>query len=87
MIELRKKGVLHHKLFRICEPVCAQRLLNAAWLFKDAVFDRLALINDIRDVFAADISRHANCLSGYLLKYDRMMSKIMENQDKEIEGL
>ena len=33
------------------EAVCAQRLLNAAWLFKDDVFDRLALINDIHDVF------------------------------------
>ena len=80
---MKVKQKKHHKLFVIREPRCAQRLLNAAWLFKDIVFERMVLMNDIDDVFGADVSRHNICLSRYFHRYNSTMAVIMENQQKE----
>ena len=44
-----------HTLYRICEKAMAQKLLNAAMLFKDHVYNNTVVMCGIGDVFAADI--------------------------------
>ncbi len=43
----------------------AQKLLNAAMLFKDHVYTETATMCEIDDVFAADILHHDHCCKGY----------------------
>ena len=40
-----------HTLYRVCEKPMAQKLLNAAMLFKDRVYTETAAMHDINDVF------------------------------------
>ena len=48
----------------------AQKLLNAAMLFKDHVYTQTASMSDLHlgDVFAADILYHDHCRKGYFNK-------------------
>jgi hypothetical protein len=54
-----------HKLFRICEKPMAQKLLNAAMLFKDHVYTQTVVMCEADDVFAADIQYHDPCRKEY----------------------
>ena len=67
----------------IHEKPCAQRLLNAAWLFKGEVFTRMVLMNDANDVFGRDVSHHKKCLGNYFATSNSMMETITENYNKE----
>ena len=40
-----------HKLYRICEKPIAQKLLNAAMLFKDEVYTEIASMSGVGDFF------------------------------------
>lgn len=72
-----------HKLFRICEKPMAQKLLNAAMLFKDHVYTETAAMRDVDDVFAADILYHDHCCKGYFNKYNTKIDEIMKNLELE----
>ena len=61
----------------------AQKLLNAAKLFKDHVYTETATICEINDVFAADIQYHDHCHKGYFNKYQVKIDEILENLEME----
>lgn len=72
-----------HTLYRICERPMAQKLLNAAMLFKDCVYTETATMSNVGDVFAADIHYHGNCWKAYFRKYHTKIDEIMKNLEME----
>ena len=84
---VKHKQKKDHKLYIIREAPCAQKLLNAAQLFQDDVFNRMALMNDIHDVFGADVSRHNICLTRYFNAYNKKIDVILENYRNENNAL
>ena len=74
---IRQKKI--HKLFRICEKSMAQKLLNAAMLFKDHVYTETAAMHEVNDVFAADILYHDHCCKSYFYKYNAKIDEILKN--------
>ena len=72
-----------HTLYRICEKPMAQKLLNAAMLFKDHVYTETAALCEVEDVFAADIRYHAHCCKGYFNRYQAKIEEILKNLDME----
>ena len=63
----------------------AQKLLNAAMLFKDQVYTETAAMCDVNDVFAADILYHDYCCKAYIYfnKYQAKIAEIMGNLEME----
>ena len=57
----------------------AQKLLNAAMLFKDRVYTETAAMHDVNDVFTANILYHDYCCKAYFNKYQAKMAEIMGN--------
>ena len=57
-----------HTLYRVCEKPMAQKLLNAAMLFKDQVYTETAAMCDVNDVLAADILYHDYCCKAYIFQ-------------------
>ena len=72
-----------HTLYRVCEKPMAQKLLNAAMLFKDRVHTEIATMHDVTDVFAADILYHDYCCKAYFNKYQAKIAEIMGNLEME----
>ena len=72
-----------HTLYRVCEKPMAQKLLNAAMLFKDQVYTETAAMSDVNDVFAADILYHDYCCKAYFNKYQAKIAEIMGNLEME----
>lgn len=71
--QLKVKG--DSKLYRICEKFRAEQLLIASRFYLDAVFERIATLEDVNSVFAADIHCHKNCIRKYILNYQRDIKK------------
>ena len=61
----------------------AQKLLNAAMLFKDHVYNNTVVMCGVGDVFAADIRYHDHCCKGYFNKYHTKIEEIMKISEKE----
>ena len=72
-----------HKLCRICEKTSAQKLLNASKLFQDHVYTNIAAMQEINDVFAADIQYHVHCYREYFNKYNVKIEEILKNLEME----
>ncbi|KAF3855136.1 hypothetical protein F7725_023191, partial [Dissostichus mawsoni] len=72
-----------HKTYRICEKPIAQKMLNAANLFKDRVYNETAAMCDVNDVFAADIRYHKHCCKEYFNKYHAKIEEILRNMEME----
>ena len=77
------KQKIVHTLYRICEKPMAQKLLNAAMLFKDHVYTETAIMSGVDDVFAADILYHDYCCKAYFNKYQAKIAEIMKNLEME----
>ena len=77
------KQKIVHTLYRICEKPMAQKLLNAAILFKDYVYTETAVMSGVDDVFAADILYHDYCCKAYFNKYQAKIAEIMKNLEIE----
>jgi len=75
----QQKGRQHtvNILYRICEKSIAQKLLNAAMLFKDHVFTKTAAMSEVGDIFAADIQYHDHSCKSYAIE------EIMANLEME----
>lgn len=80
-LTLKRKTI--HSLYRICEKPMAQKLLNAAMLFKDHVYTETASMCNVGDVFAADIHYHDNCCKAYFRKYHSKIEEVMSNLEIE----
>jgi len=72
-----------HTLFRICEKPMAQKLRNAAMLFKDHVYTETEAMCEVDDVFVADIRYHDCCCKGYFNKYHTKIEEILKNLELE----
>ena len=59
------------KKLRISVMKRAKQFLSTTKFFKDDVYTRTIFLNNVGDVFAADILYHRNCLSNYMLKFQR----------------
>ena len=70
-------------MYRICEKPMAQKLLNAAMLFKDHMYTETATMCDVEDVYAADIRYHDHCCKGYFNKYQAKIDEILKNLEME----
>ena len=64
--------------FRIGSKSRAWHFLAAINFNKDDVYQRCVFCKQPGDVFAADVLYHSNCLSAYLLKFDRELEKVNE---------
>ena len=64
-----------HMLYRVCEKSMAQKLLNAAMLFKDHVYTQTAAMCNLGDVFAADILYHDYCCRDILTNIMQKLRK------------
>jgi len=78
---VKRKAI--HTLYRICERPAAQKLLNAASLFKDPVYTTTATMSGVGDVFAADILNHDPCYKVYFNTYHKRIEEIMTNLTTE----
>ena len=76
---MKRKG--DNKRVRICENRGAKLFLSATKFFKDTVYDRRSLLGNIGDVFAADVLYHKNCMSSYILKFDRELDQLINSDD------
>ena len=70
-------------LFRICTVGRARKLINAAALFQDVVFDRISVHQDESSIFAADILAHKDCIKKYIKRYDDHIENILYNLELE----
>ena len=61
----------------------AQKLLNAAMLFKDHVYTEPAAMCELDDVFEADIRYHDQCCKVYFNKYHAKIEEILKNLEME----
>ena len=79
----KSKHDLSCDLFRICTVGRARKLINAAALFQDVVFDRISVHQDESAIFAADILAHKDCIKKYIKRYDDHIEKILYNLELE----
>ena len=76
--------------FRVSEHQRATRFLAALKFNKDDVHRRLIFCESVGDIFAADVMYHKNCMSGYLLSFERdfhRIQEISEELDKESDDV
>ena len=71
---VKHKGVT--SLHRIAEHSRASIFLAAYQFNKDDVYRRCIFLKTTGDIYAADIMYHTNCMSAYLLQFDRDLSRI-----------
>ena len=79
---MKSKGDV--KRMRICEARRARLFLSAIKYNKD-VYTRCSLLQNIGDVFAADVMYHKNCLSSYLRRFEREIEEILNPPLGELE--
>ena len=73
------------KTFRICEDLCAKKILKACKIFDDDTCRKFIYLKTSNDVYAADIHYHKACMSGYLLKFKREVETILNGDTPEDE--
>ena len=59
----------------------AKLFLSVTKFFKDTVYDRCSLLGNIGNIFAADILYYKNCMSSYILKFDREVDQLINSDD------
>ena len=57
---VKQKG--DRQKFRICEDVCAQKLLEAAVFFQDEVYYRTSDLQDVHSVSGSELYCHKTCI-------------------------
>ena len=73
------------KRMRICEARRARLFLSAIKYNKDDAYTRCSLLQDIGDVFVADLMYHKKCLSNYLCRFERETEEILNPPLSELE--
>ena len=81
--KMKSKG--DAKRMRICEAKRARLFLSAIKYNKDDVYTRCSLLQNIGDVFAADVMYHKKCLSNYLRRFEREIEEILNPPLSELE--
>ena len=71
---------------RICETKRAKQFLSAIKFNKDEVFTRCILCKAVGDIFAADVMYHKNCMTNYIMKFQRDVSEILDDNADQCEN-
>ena len=74
------------KLMRICETKRAKLFIRAVKFNKDNVYSRCSIYETPGDIFAADIIYHRNCMSQYILTFQRDIEDVMNYSDIDINS-
>ena len=70
---------------RICETKRAKQFIRAMKFNKDCVYGRSSIVYEtLGDIFAADIFYHRNCMSQYILTFQRDIEDVMNYDDTDI---
>ena len=72
-----------HDKSRISTDMLARKLINAARLFKDKVFDKICTLEDESAVFAADLEYHSICMRKYIKFYEDHVKIVLHNLEIE----
>jgi len=81
--QIKSKSI--KKKFRICEAKRAKLFLSAIKYNKDDVYTRCSLLQNIGDVYAADIIYHKHCLTNYLRNFEREIEELLNPSLTELE--
>ena len=65
-------------MWQVCENKRAATFLAAFKFNEDEVYTQCIFYQTVGDIYAADILYHTNCMSSYLLKFERDMARINE---------
>ena len=68
-----------------CETRRAKQFLFAIKFNKDEVFTRLIFYKITGGIFAADVMYHKNCMTNYILKFQRHVSEILDDNDDQCD--
>ena len=66
---IRQKGI--HNKYRISDFDRAKQFLEAAVFYQDVVYLRTCNLQDVNDVFGANLYCHKSCIKNYLIQYER----------------
>ena len=81
--QMKSKGIV--KRFRICEARRARLFLYTIKFNKDDVYTRCSLLQNIGDVYTANIMYHKKCLSNYLCRFECEIEEILNPPLSELE--
>ena len=73
------------KRMRICKARRGRLFRSAIKYNKDDVYTRSSLLQNIGDLFAADVMYHKMCLSNYLRRFEREIEEILNLPLSELE--
>ena len=59
----------------------ANKFLSATVFFRDDIFTRTCDLQDINNVFGADLYCHKNCINSYILKHVRALKKVNSQEE------
>ena len=71
----------HMRNIRISEDSRANNFLSATAFFRDDIFTRTCDLQDINDVFGADLYCHKNCINSYILKHVIALKKVNSQEE------
>ena len=60
-------------------------LLSAVKFNRDDVYTRCILYKTAGDIFAADIMYHKNCMTNYIVKFQRDINELMDDKDDQCD--
>lgn len=63
----------------------AKQFLPAIRFNKDNVFARCILYKTVGDIFAAGVVYHKNCMTNFIVKFQRNVNKIFDCNDEYCE--
>ena len=78
-----QQRTLVHDKSRISTDMLARKLINAARLFKDKVFDKICTLEDESAVFAADLEYHRVRMRKYVKSYEDHVKIVIHNLEVE----
>ena len=73
------------KRMRICEARRARLFLSAIKYNKDDIYTCCSLLQNINDVFAANVMYHKRCLSNYLRRFEHEIEEMLDPPLSELE--
>ena len=70
-----------YEKFRMPEDSRANKFLSATVFFRADIFTRTCDLQDINNVFGADLYCHKNCINSYILKHVRVLKKVNSQEE------
>ena len=80
----QKKCRGDNQKLRICETRRAKQFLSAIKFNKDEFITRFILCKTVDDMFAAEVMYHKNCMKNYIMKFQRDVGEILDDNDDQL---